>query len=184
MTLQYTYLDASALMRMVDGDLPTSSPRNVRIKELMGAILADRERRIACSEITIMEFHSALTTYWRSPDPAWDRAQWELSRGVVMRLIEFGRVEVLPSPARLIEQAMTLVTIGTRDFGRAVRSWDAAHMLVANWWASHVDAAVEIVTSDQHFSFVDEYPPFTGRLSVLNLDLVAKTGEAADRGSN
>jgi hypothetical protein len=176
-----TYLDASALMRNAESSISSCSERNRMIRPVIRSIMEDYRRELACSEFTLMEFHSNLTTNWRHTGNAnYDEAWWHRSWDEVFSLIREQQLRVLPTTPRILEEAMALITVATRDYGAPVRSWDAVHMLIANQWSFRFEERVDIVTSDAHFDFAFKYPGFA-TLSVLNLDILAKTGHGADK---
>lgn len=179
-----TYLDASAICRFADARVAAAVRRYQLIAPHIQAIFDDETREIACSEVTLIEFHSYLTAQWRgSGIVGYDEAWWTDCRNDIYGRIADGRISVLPTPSDIVESAMSLVTTGTRFFHQPVNSWDAIHMLMASRWADSRGVEVEVITSDKHFRFVDTFSGFAGSVSVLNLDLVAKTGEGADKGS-
>ena len=171
-------------MRRVEGKAPNCSPRNTRISPVIQDILADQNRTLACSEFTLIEFHSNVTSNWRSSEfPDCDESWWESSIAELLDYVADGRINVRPTPAKGIEQAMALVTVATKNHGRALRAWDALHFVVASAWAYEVGKPVEIVTSDRDFAVTLDLVGVTGMLSLLNLDMAGATGEGADRGN-
>jgi hypothetical protein len=82
-----------------------------------------------------------------------------------------GRLEVLTTPPKAYEQAMTLVRMTTRDYGRKFRVWDAVHLVTALTWAELLGQPVEIWTTDTDFEgFLGLYTHFAASVSVRNLD--------------
>lgn len=180
-----TYLDTSALMRRAEGLAVVHSQRNATIAPVIAQILDDTARTLACSEITLIEFHSNLTTDWRSSQlPECDEVWWELARADILDRIGNGSIEVLPTPKRAHEQVMALVTAATRNHGRKLKAWDALHASIAADWSVRNRAPVELVTSDSDFEVVLMMMGLSSRLSVLNLDVAASTGEGADKPTN
>lgn len=181
-----TYLDTSALMRLSEGLVAGQSARNDRLRSLVLGILGDRARRIACSELTIIEVHNNLTVNWRKSDaPYFDEAWWLSACDEVFDLLD-GTVEVLPIHGRAVEQVMALVTIATRDnlaggAQRALKAWDALHVVIASRWAHDIDQDVELVTADEDFSTALTIPGMSERLSVLQLDVAGTTGMGAHK---
>ena len=177
-----TYLDTSALMRRAEGLAASHTRRNALIKPVIAAILDDPSRELACSETTLIEYHSNLTTNWRSSQLSdCDAEWWEIARADLLDRIGAGSMIVLPNPPRALEQVMALVTSATRDHDRALRAWDALHASVAAYWAVTKQSTVELVTSDSDFEIVLQLMGLSSRLQVLNLDVAASTGEGADR---
>lgn len=177
-----TYLDTSALMRKAEGLAANSTPRNVQIGLIFDAILADKSRTLACSEFTLVEFHSNITKTWRDGQyPDCDEEWWNKALDGLMDLLADGSLTVLPTPAKAIELAMAMVTVATKDLGRNLRAWDALHCVVATGWAYDQHQPVEIVTSDSDFTVALEMVGLSEMLNLLNLDEAAKTGMGADR---
>jgi len=163
------------------GHIPTPSRRDRLIAPLVDQILDDPQRTVACSDLTLLEFHDVLTSVWRdSNSPSCDVAWWELSLSEILDRVEDGRLIVLPTPAGAYAHVMTLVTISTRDHGRALKAWDALHMHIAARWARAENARVEIVTADEQFEVVGILSGLDIFLSILNLDIAAGTGAGAD----
>lgn len=177
-----TYLDTSALMRWSEGRSPNTTVRNKKIAPILQGLLADPARSFACSELTILEFHSNLSDRLRAQDePHYDDEWWASARNDVLDRIADERIQVLPTPARAFEHVMALITTSTLELGRKLRAWDALHAVVAAEWANAEASPVEIVTSDSDFDVVLGITGLQAVLSIYNLDVNASTGEAADR---
>lgn len=182
MTVQLTYLDTSALMRRAEGLAQTCTQRNSLIAPVIEGILEDSNRLLACSEFTLVEFHTNVTSNWRSTVlPDCDERWWELALADLLDRIAEGRIAVIPTPVKAVERAMALVTVATRDHGRALRAWDALHFVVASSWGLSEGSDVELITSDSDFSVTLDLVGVSGRVHLLNLDVAAGTGEGADR---
>jgi hypothetical protein len=176
-----TYLDTSALMRWSEGQSAGTTERNKKIAPVLESLLDDPARSVACSEITILEFHSNLSDRLRSAsEPQYDDAWWGLARNGVLNRIADRQIAVLPIPPRAFEHVMALITAAT-TLGRKLRAWDALHTVVAAEWATSSGTTVEIVTSDADFSVVLEITGLGHVLTVLNLDVLASTAMGADR---
>ncbi len=177
-----TYLDTSALMRRAEALAHDASTRNKTIAPQIMSILDDPTRLLACSELTLVEYHNNLTTNWRNGQlPGCDQIWWASARSDLLDRVASGVVRVLPTPPKAIEQTMSLVTAATRDHGGALRAWDALHVVVAANWAHAAGGMVELVTSDGDFDPVLEIAGFDKHLKIVNLDVLARTGEGADR---
>jgi hypothetical protein len=169
-------------MRRAEALVPNPNARNATIAPVLEAILDDPNRTVACSETTLIEFHSNLTILWRNQDlPNCDEAWWDSCRDDVFSRIDGGRLRVLTTPPKAVEHVLSLVTVATRDHGRNLRSWDALHAVMAARWAHEEGQLVELVTSDKDFSAVLLIPGIDHFVSVLNLDVLALTGEGADK---
>ena len=93
----YIYLDTGALMRHAEASATSVSDRSAKIYPHINGILNDAENVVACSEITLVEFHDVLTTYLRQGG-AYDVAWWEARRVDLWQRVESGRIVVLPTP--------------------------------------------------------------------------------------
>jgi hypothetical protein len=178
----HTYLDTSALMRRAEGAARTSTARNAKIRPVLDAILAEPSRIFACSELTLLEFHSNITTNLRSNVNAdWDYEWWTEARQVLLEDIGSGRIEVLQAPPKYAEHVMSLVTIATQEHHRALKAWDAMHAVIAGRWAYELGTDVVILTSDDDFDKALAVTNFGSRVTFDNLDVLASTGEGFDR---
>jgi hypothetical protein len=180
--MSLTYLDTSALMRWSEGRSANTTERNKKIAPVLQSMLADPGRSFACSELTILEFHSNLSDRLRDQNEAhYDDEWWTSARNDVLDRIADRHILVLPTPPRAFEHVMALITTATSVLGRKLRAWDALHAVVAAEWANATGSVVEVVTSDADFNVVMEITGLGTVLRVLNLDVLASTGEAADR---
>lgn len=177
----YTYLDTTALMRRAEAAAEFPTARNKLIDSVLVDIFDDERRRFGCSELTLLEFHTNVTTNLRSDISQFDHEWWERAVAVVMSDLASGRIQVLEAPPKAAEHVMSLVTVATGKRKRALRAWDAMHAVVAARWAEDIDHSVEILTSDSDFAVALEVMSGLGRLHVVNLDVLAQTGEGADR---
>lgn len=168
----YNYFDTSSLMRRAEADVASPSSRNQKIAGRVNGLLSDPNITIAVSEHTLLEFHNSLAADWRdSQSPEFDKQWAERSLTDVMRIVEAGRIEIVPVPPKAAEQAMTLITIATRDHNNALRAWDAVHLLTATAWAHKVGSAVRLATTDGDFErFVSYFPHFKAYVDPVNLD--------------
>src|SRR4051794_3040363 len=90
-----TYLDTSGLMRRAEGLAPDASARNRIIAPHILSILDDPHRMVACSELTVVEYHNTLTTNWRNDQlPGCDEAWWEAARADLYDRIASGSIQV------------------------------------------------------------------------------------------
>jgi hypothetical protein len=177
----YGYLDASALVRRAEAKATPMTDRIAKIAGVLEPLLADPNRQFACSELTLLEFHNSITVNLRTSDrPEWDTAWWLESREMLFSDVASGKVLVLATPPKTAEHVMSLVTLFTRDHNRALRAWDAMHVVIAARWAYDLDARVELVTSDQHFEVPFLIGELGSRLHLVNLDVLAGTGVGAD----
>ena len=76
---------------------------------------------------------------------------------------------------------MSLVTLATREHGRALHAMDAMHVVIAARWAYDIGARVEILTSDTDFDAALSVTSFNDRVTFANLDVLASTGEGYDK---
>lgn len=178
----FTYLDTSALMRRAEGTATIATDRNKEIAPVLEALLADEKRKFACSELTLLEFHSNITTNLRSnANSSWDYEWWKSARSSVLTDIGSGKIEILTPPPKSTEHVMSLVTLATQNYGRALKAWDAMHAVVAGRWAYDNDTNVVILTSDDDFDKALTVTNFGNRVSFENLDVLAATGCGMDK---
>lgn len=180
---KYTYLDTSALMRRAE--LLGSEPleRSVQIGSVLSRVFADPLRKFGCSELTLLEFHSNVTTLLRSSSEQFDQVWWDRALAELMADLASGKIVVLEAPPKAAEHVMSLVTVATGTLGRALKAWDAMHAVVAAKWAEDSGQAVTILTSDADFGVALEVMVGFGQLEIENLDMLASTGHGADRRS-
>lgn len=180
-----TYLDTGALMRRAEGQAANCTKRNFIIAPLVDALLDDPARKVALSEFTLVEFHTNVTTNWRSAAlPDCDESWWNASIAHLLDRMASGDIEVLPMPPKAIEQAMALVTVATGRYGRKLKAWDALHYVVASQWGLAHSERVDFITSDSDFTATLEMVRGAGLINLINLDVLAHTGEGGDRGSS
>jgi predicted nucleic acid-binding protein len=131
-------------------------------REAVEALLAEAETVLAVSEVTVLEYSSTLTQYWRMNEkPSHDQAWAERSLEALMRRIASGRIAIVPIPLKAGEHAMQLMTVATRDRGIALHTWDAVHLITATAWADTLGQQVELVTCDDDYKrFVTAFPYF------------------------
>lgn len=178
----YTYLDTSALMRRAESIASAPTARNALIRPVLEGIIADQTRRLGCSELTLLEFHTNVTTnLLRSSDPQFDQDWWDDAIGQLMADLASGRIQVLEAPPKAAEHVMSLVTVATGALGRKLRAWDAMHAVVAARWAEESGETVTILTTDSDFDVAINVMAGFGQLRIENLDILANTGEGADR---
>lgn len=168
------YLDTSALVRRAELAAATPCPRSVRAGTPVATLLQGAGCLAATSEIGLVEFRDVVTTLWRDTMAAnleYDETWFETVWNQVMGDVAAGRLTVLYQPYRVLEQAMHLVTMATRDHGRKLRAWDAVHLITAVGWSVSTNSAVELWTTDTDYSvFTTLYPHFSSRITVRNLD--------------
>ena len=177
-----TYLDTSAFMRNAESSAASCSERNTKIRPFIRQILGDTKRQLACSELTLLEFHDKITTNLRSQQlPDCTEQWWGDAREEFLERIHSKRVLVLPTPPRAALQVMTLVSAATATQGRSVRASDALHAHIAARWSAEQGEQVELVTCDGDFDAIVQIPGMGAVLSVRNLDVLAGTREGSDR---
>lgn len=176
-----TYLDTSALMRRAESISSDPTGRNLLIAPVLEGILNDSGRRFACSEFTLLEFHTNVTVHLLGPAPHYDQDWWDEAVGQFMGDLASGKIQVLAAPPRAAEHVMSLVTVATGALKRKLRAWDAMHAVVAARWAEDANDAVTILTTDSDFDVISDVMVGFDQLHVENLDVLAQTGEGADR---
>src|SRR6266480_6508547 len=138
-------------------------------------LYADLGRVVGVSQLTLIEFHSAVASTWRNQEPGcqqYDQAWAERVVVQAMTMVANGRIEVVRLPVRVEEQALALVTAATRGFNNGLKAWDAVHIVTAAAWAYSVGSVVELWTSDKDFGkFMVGFGHFTRFLTVRDLNL-------------
>lgn len=175
----YTYLDTGALVRHAEGAAAQVIDRAAQIRPHLTKMLNDSDAVVACSEITLVEFHDVLTTYLRAGG-VYDGNWWEECRRDLWERVDSGSILVLPTPPRVFDQVMALITLATKEHGRKLKAWDAMHLFIAARWAFELGAKVKLVTSDGDLD-VASILGFEAYVDVVNLDVLASTGCGADR---
>lgn len=179
--LIYTYLDTSALLLRAEAAAASPPERVKQIGAVLDGLFKDPSRRFACSEVTLLEFHSVLTAALRSPDASKDLAWWDESVALVMNDLQLGKIIVVSPPSKAAEHVMSLVTIATGRLRRSLKAWDAMHAVVAARWAEDIGSAVKILTADGDFDVAIEIMSASGHIEVENLDVLASTGQGVDK---
>jgi hypothetical protein len=167
------YLDTSALMRWVERDIDNPRELNVRVgaavEELMGSAL-----RLGLSELTLIEFRSAVAQDWRREDAQCldlDTEWAERARTALMTQVAEGTIQMVPVSPKAYEHAITLVDMAAFDHKLPLGAWDAIHLITACAWAHREKARVRLFTTDDDYEdFVAVYPHFRTLAEVVNLD--------------
>jgi predicted nucleic acid-binding protein len=171
------YLDTSALMRWVERDVPQPRDVDVRVGAALDALIATGTR-LAVSEITLVEFRSAVTRNWRRTDQqmtACDAGWVARARAALMEHIADTRIGVIAVPPHAFEHAMTLVDMAARDHELKLGAWDAIHLITACAWAHKERATVGLYTTDDDFErFTVEYPHFLRFAVIVNLEVTTQ----------
>lgn len=175
----YTYLDTGALMRHAESMVTDIPDRAALIRPHVTKLLNDSDAVVACSEITLVEFHDVLTTYLRGGG-VYDGEWWDACRRDLWERVDAGSILVLPTPPKVFDQVMALVTLATKEHGRKLKAWDAMHLLIAARWAYELGTKVNLVTSDSDLDVVSVLG-FEAHVEVVNLDVLASTGCGADK---
>lgn len=140
----------------------------------VAALLGAGSTRVAIGEVGLLEFHDVVTLLWRDTAREKDHYDEEWARSAISETMDdlaAGRLEILSTPPKAYEQAMTLVTMATRDHGRKFRVWDAVHLVTAMNWADDLGELVELWTTDSDFEgFLSLYSYFAASVSIRNLD--------------
>lgn len=166
----YYYLDANPLISWAEAQQSKPDSRTTKIASFVDGLLQDPQAVTATSEIGLAEFYNKICTLCRdSAQPSYDAA-WTLGiQTLLMEHLAAGRTIVLSPLPRAIETAITYVMTATREHGRALKAWDAAHLCYAATWSREVTTVVRLVTSDGGFeSILQVYPAFTRFVSVVD----------------
>jgi hypothetical protein len=168
------YLDTSALVRMAESNVLHPSDRNQHAGQPVISLCGDPKRIAGLSDLTIIEFHNALASDWRTAGAdynEYDQAWVESAQMKVMGMVANGSLTFRRVPPQAAEQAIALVTLATRDHGNGLRTWDAMHLITAAEWAHELTHKVELWTTDTDFGrFVDLFPHFQQFVQIRNLD--------------
>lgn len=169
------YLDTCALVRRAEASVPSPEARNTHAGMPVASLLSQPGDAVAICEVGLLEFHDVVTSLWRDTDAGksqYDDAWAEKAISMMMGDIDAGRLTIKQSPAKAFEQAMTLVTMAARDYGRKFRVWDAVHLVTATDWALELGLVVELWTTDTDFEkFLAAFPHFATCVSIRNLDV-------------
>jgi len=141
----------------------------VKIGKRVDALIADGAATRAISEITLAEAFSTICSLQRGQTLGYDGTWARAVEDSIMGWISSGNVLVLPLPPKLVEKAIYYVLTATREHGRDLRAWDAAHLYHAAVWAKQVGNKVHLVTNDKDFpKILDVYPEFRQYVDVLD----------------
>ena len=163
------YLEANALCYWATAAADPPDPRDYRIGTRVFDIIEDQANRIAISELCLAEFQNTLCNMERGEQPQFS-AQWaDRSFNNLMERIATGRIEVLATPPRLLEDVMVLIRWVTRYHRRNFRAWDAGHLRSAYAWARELNQRVTLVTNDSDFKKLYEvYPGHSEYVELLD----------------
>jgi hypothetical protein len=168
------YLDTSALMRWVENDVATPTPRDEYGAALVDALLGESSAIVAVCGLTLVEVRSAISRDWRIPDAAHDLfdGSWAARANLgVMTLVAEGRLRIIKPPPRAEEHAVTLVHLATDEHGIALGTWDAIHLITAARWAYDEGDRVRLHTCDDGFGrFVGHYSEFERFVEIVDLN--------------
>ena len=147
--MEARYYDTNPLVRWAEAMAPGANDRCTAIGALLDSDLGRTQLLRAFSEITVAELHTTVMTHVRDDAASQYDMPWASTvMTSVFAWIEDGRVLVLPPDPKLVEKALALVAMGTRDYGIPLRAWDAAHIVQAAAWARSLGGPVEFVTGD------------------------------------
>jgi hypothetical protein len=166
------YFDANPVVYWALGKAGSPTMPEKVCAEAFDRLIAGRDS-LACSPLTIAEATSTLWSIVRSgkKDLAYFTED-SANRAVddLMALIGRGRIKVNNLKPRAFEVGIAIVTAGTREHGRAFKTWDAIHLYEACQWARTLGREVTIATSDSDFSnIIATFPEFARYASVLDL---------------
>lgn len=169
-----TYFDACALTYRAQASVNPCPPMPQRVGPLIDSHLADPGRQAIVSDLGMLEFQNTLAKLVRKSEAdhvGFDLPWFRASVNDVMVRVSTGGVEYVGMAARSFERAAALVTIATRDHGRAFGPWDIIHIITAAEIGYERQAAVDLVTSDQGLAgFVALYPHFCKYVNIVQVD--------------
>ena len=169
------YFDTGPLVRLVCSRVQNPLERDRKIGQKVDGLLTGASSTFALSEYTLLELQSNVATMCRGDginkppfDIQWGRAAM---REVMTLLGSGGPLQVIPPPGNVAERAMALVESATREYGLALRAWDAVHIITAANWGIDNGEAVRLYTTDRDFTrFIGRFRQFGDYVSVIYLD--------------
>ena len=168
------YLDTSAIMRWIEGDVQSPTPINASIAPKVDVLIKSKQR-LGLSELTLMEFRANVAKNWRNPGPQFaefDAAWAERSRTRVMNLLASGRVEEVVAPSHAAEHAAMLADLAARDHEIPLGTWDTVHLITAAAWAQAELTKVDLFTSDPDYGeYLAIYTQFTRLVLICDLSI-------------
>ena len=124
---------------------------------------------VAVSELTLIEYTNTVYTLCRDQQQQQLTQAWaEGSVSALMSEIAEGRVQIVGTPPKAAEHALTLVKMATSDHRANFRAWDAVHLINATSWALTRDPPFTLLlTTDSDFrKFVACYQGFKGYVEI------------------
>jgi len=129
-------------------------------------ILDGRYQTVHTSELTILEWSSALAAAFR--EGGIDKPTFKANELALMTDIASARIVVLPNNPRAIERARYLVEYVGVDHKRSLKTNDSLHLVYARDLAMQLKVRVTFVTNDKRLAaIVTGIPLFTPLLDVL-----------------
>ena len=169
------YLDANPLLRRAEAlRPPAAESRCLTVAANFAALEEDAENVWAISEVTLIEYHSNVSSILRDSSPhraAYDEAWAREAQALVLERVRDGRLQMLPLSPKAFEVAMRFITRATREHSRYLDSWDAVHVHQAERWARDTGDRVKIVTNDKDFRRLFEvFPEFSRTLELVSFE--------------
>ena len=168
------YFDTSALMRWVESEVPIPRARDAHVTLAIDALVADGNRHLAVSWLTLLELRAAISWDWRHPDAENSQFDGHWANKAIMKVMEQvakTRFELTSVPPRAFEHAITLFDLATEEHGIALGTWDAIHLITASSWSHTSQEVVDLYTCDDGFKrFVDYYPEFNRFVRVVDMN--------------
>ena len=163
------YLDTSVIVSWATASVSPSEPIDSRARTRVNELLALPSCEVAVSELTLIEYTNKVYTLWRAPERQQLDESWaEESISALMGKIADRRLQVVQTPPKAAEHALTLVKMATRDRRANFRAWDAVHLINATSWALTRDPpSTLLVTTDSDFrKFVEHYQGFKAYIEI------------------
>lgn len=169
---RHRYLDSCAVVSWLCSVVPDCEPIDVKLGGVVQTLLDDTSSTLGLSELTLVEVHDTLAKLLRSSEQtSFDVVWFESAMDRLMDALAAGNFTVVRPPPKVVEHAMALVTVASRDSGARVKAWDATHIVTAAGWTRELGQRVEVVTADSDFKRLMDLQPHFG--SLLDLQLVS-----------
>ena len=145
------YLDANAPVHWAFGRAGSPEPGDVQAAASIDGLLAG-DSSVCCSPFTLTEFTGVLWRAARSGNTTFDHAAASNALEEIMRHVSSGRVRTHNLHPRAFEIALSIVSAGSKEHGRAFSAPDAIHLHEACQWSRTIGRKVIVATCDSDFA--------------------------------
>lgn len=169
--MQAYYYDANALIDWSWALLPGTDKREAEIGGTLLRLIHDSSNINGASELSIVEFVNRLCIFERNSElPQCDEEWVDNCYDQVIGWIGDQHLKIVEPPPKLLEKTMSYIRFVTREKGRNLRSWDAAHLIIATNWSRDLGSVVNLATSDGDFAgILNAFPEFANHVQVYDL---------------